>query len=175
MFREERDESMFQWKDLGDIAEGRPNLGPDTSVAVYRLMQYTLRDVLIRNYGVEQADRLLYEAGKVAGAAFCQNQLDTSLAPEAFISDLGEKLIGFNMGILRVESFDKETMDLTLTVSEDLDCSGLPVIEETVCNYDEGFITGILETYSGQVFNVREIDCWASGERTCRFHAVAVS
>jgi hypothetical protein len=31
----------FTWKDLGDIQVGRPNLGPETQVAVYRLMQYT--------------------------------------------------------------------------------------------------------------------------------------
>ena len=42
---------------LGDLKEGRPNLGPMTHVAVYRLMQYTLRDVLIREFGVEKADR----------------------------------------------------------------------------------------------------------------------
>ena len=37
----------FKWSDLGDLAEGRPNLGMDTSVEVYRLMQYTMRAVLV--------------------------------------------------------------------------------------------------------------------------------
>ncbi len=52
MFREERDQSQFEWSMLGDLKEGRPNLGPMTHVAVYRLMQYTLRDVLIQQFGV---------------------------------------------------------------------------------------------------------------------------
>ena len=61
--------------------------------------------------------------------------------------------------------------DFTLTVEEDLDCSGLPVSGETVCDYDEGFIAGVLEAYTKKAFHVKEIDCWASGGRVCRFHA----
>jgi predicted hydrocarbon binding protein len=45
--------------------------------------------------------------------------------------------------------------------------------DEVVCTYDEGFIAGILERYTGKPFNVKEIDCWASGGRICRFHALA--
>ena len=60
-------------------------------------------------------------------------------------------------------------MIFTLTVEEDLDCSGLPLTDEVVCQYDEGFIAGIMETYTGQPFHVKEIDCWASGDRVCRF------
>jgi hypothetical protein len=54
-------------------------------------------------------------------------------------------------------------------VSEDLDCSGLPVTDETVCDYDEGFLMGILKEYSGKDYSVKEIDCWSSGDRVCRF------
>lgn len=175
MFREERDRSLFEWKDLGDIEEGRPNLGPSTSVAVYRLMQYTLRDVLVMNYGARQADRILYEAGRVAGREFCRKLLDTKLDFNAFISDLGNKLISLNVGILRVEACDLGQMKLTITVAEDLDCSGLPLMEETVCNYDEGFLAGILDEYTGRKFSVKEIDCWATGDRVCRFRAQAAS
>ncbi len=46
MLKEEREESQFVWSMLGDIAEGRPNLGPMVHVAVYRLMQFTLRATL---------------------------------------------------------------------------------------------------------------------------------
>ena len=53
MFKEERQEEMFEWAMLGRVQEGRPNLGTTTDVSVYRLMQFTLRDVLIRAYGVE--------------------------------------------------------------------------------------------------------------------------
>ena len=47
MFKTERETYQFKWQDIGDIEKGRPNLGNLMNVAVYRLMQYTLRDVLI--------------------------------------------------------------------------------------------------------------------------------
>ncbi len=171
MFREERKVSRFSWKDLGDIALGRPNLGPMTSVAAYRLMQYTIRDVLIMRFGVAQADEILYESGRLAGTEFCRNVLAAGTGFETFIAELRQKLIGLNIGVLMVEKADLEKMEFVLTVSEDLDCSGLPVSDETVCTYDEGFIAGILNTYSGKDFDVKEVDCWATGERVCRFRA----
>ena len=45
-----------------------------------------------------------------------------------------------------------------------------PVLGETVCNYDEGFLSGILSTYTGKEYNAVEVDCWATGDRVCRFH-----
>lgn len=171
MFKEEHIEYQFQWKDLGNIEEGRPNLGPTTSVSVYRLMQYTLRDVLITRYGVQTANELLVEAGKLAGSEFSKNMLDLSAGFEAFVAELQKRLRTLNIGILRIEKTDISKMDFVLTVSEDLDCSGLPLVGETVCDYDEGFIAGILNAYTGKDFEVKEIDCWATGDRTCRFTA----
>ena len=54
---------------------------------------------------------------------------------------------------------------------EDLDCSSLPITGETVCNYDEGFLAGILKVYTKKEYVVTEVDCWATGSRVCRFEA----
>ncbi|MGA7827901.1 MAG: 4-vinyl reductase [Geobacteraceae bacterium] len=171
MSGEEHAGYRFHWQNLGDIAMGRPNLGNTTHVAVYRLMQYTMRDVLAGHYGAETASDLLREAGNLAGTEFCRNVLNTKLDFNGFIADLQDQLRKLNVGILRVEKADLEKLELVLTVSEDLDCSGLPVTDEEVCEYDEGFIAGVLQVYTGKVFQVREVDCWATGERTCRFVA----
>jgi predicted hydrocarbon binding protein len=136
-------------------------------------MQYTMRDTLIRRYSVEDANEILREAGRLAGREFCLNVLDRTLPFNGFVAELQEKLQALKIGILRIEQSDLETMKFVLTVSEDLDCSGLPVSGETVCEYDEGFIAGVLEAYSGREFAVKEIDCWATGDRTCRFTADA--
>lgn len=161
----------FQWKDLGDIGEGRPNMGSVTDVGVYRLMQYTLKDVLTERYGATTADELMVAAGKLAGTEFCKNLLNTELDFGPFIAELQAKLKELCIGVLRIEKADMEKMEFTLTVSEDLDCSGLPVTGEVVCAYDEGFIAGILDSYTGMTFDVKEVDCWATGDRTCRFVA----
>ena len=73
------------------------------------------------------------------------------------------------IGVMRIEELDLERGRIILTVSEDADCSGLPVLGETVCNYDEGFISGILTEYTGKLFTAVEVDCWATGDRVCRF------
>jgi uncharacterized protein len=163
----------FKWQDLGDIEAGRPNLGLTSSALIYRLMESTLKEVLIRQLGREQADWVLKEAGRLAGSEFCAHLLDTKLAFPEFIAQLQARLKEFGIGILRVEKADLERLDFIITVSEDLDCSGLPVTGEMVCVYDEGFIDGILRSYTGRDFDVREIDCWASGGRICRFVASA--
>ena len=169
MFREERDYSRFSWDDLGDIRTGRPNLGLAAPVLAYRLLQYTLRDVLIEELGTAKADAIIIRAGRLAGAQFCRNLLDTCLGFNEFIAQLQAVLREQAIGVLRVEKADLDTMHFTLTVEEDLDCSGLPPTDEVVCQYDEGFIAGILEEYTGQPFLAKEINCWASGDRVCRF------
>ena len=63
------------------------------------------------------------------------------------------------IGVLRVEGVNSDDGTIMLTVSEDADCSGLPLLGETVCNYDEGFIAGILSEYTEKNYKAQEIDC----------------
>ena len=169
MFKEERDESQFEWSMLGDIEKGRPNLGPMVHVAVYRLMQFTLRDILIRELGVEKTDKIFFEAGKKAGQEYCANILTEKQDLNGLFADLQRTMKELGIGIFRVESADYEKGSFVVTVAEDLDCSGIPVCSEEICTYDEGFIAGLLLAYSGKDFKVKEVDCWGTGERVCRF------
>lgn len=159
----------FDWKFIGDVALGRPNLGSMAPVEVYRLFQYTLRDVLEQEYGTEQADKLICRAGYIAGKHFYEKHIMPCESFTDFVSKTQDALFKKNIGILRIEDANIETLELTLTVSEDLDCSGLPEMAHGVCTYDEGFISGILESFTGKSFSVKEIDCWCTGDRVCRF------
>lgn len=169
MFKEERDELQFDWSMLGDVAEGRPNLGDSLPVVVYRLMQFTLRDVLIKKFGPGVADNIYYEAGKSAGRQFFKNLITQKTDFKDFVIELQQLLSNLKIGILRVEKADLETMNFILTVAEDLDCSGLPIADENICTYDERFINGLFQEFTGLEFDVKEIDCWCSGDRVCRF------
>ncbi|MDR3090280.1 MAG: 4-vinyl reductase [Desulfobulbaceae bacterium] len=159
----------FSWDFIGDIEEGRPNLGNYTRIEVYRLFQYTLRDILEDRYGTEEADHILYDAGFKAGVEFCRQIIKEKPNLGAFVEIVKEKLLEFKIGILRVEQADMDKLTFLLTVAEDLDCSGLPDMGHAVCTYDEGFIAGIFYHQSGKIFEVKEIDCWCTGDRTCRF------
>jgi predicted hydrocarbon binding protein len=168
-FKSENNRDEFVWSNLGDVKLGRENLGESMPVEIYRLFQFTLRSVLAKEYGVEKSSDVLRQAGEIAGKEFCKQFLDTKAEFSDFIAQLQKTLKQLKIGIFRVEKADLEKMELFLIVEEDLECSGLPITDESVCEYDEGFIAGILEEYTGKEFFVREIDCWATGARVCRF------
>lgn len=165
----------FSWNLLGDIELGRPNLGPTTRVEVYRLMQFVFRDVLEAKYGTEVTDEIFYESGKLAGFHFYKNVFGHTTDFEEFVRKLQDALKAMGIGILRVEKADLLAGSFVLTVSEDLDCSGLPELDYEICVYDEGFIAALMESFTGKPFSVREVDCWCTGDRTCRFAAEMIS
>ncbi|MDR1642660.1 MAG: 4-vinyl reductase [Clostridiales bacterium] len=172
IFMDELRHDRFQWSNLGDISEGRGDLGEEMPVLVYRLMQYTMLDVMSRELGRDEANVYFRKAGHLAGSELAKNTLDLKADINTFLSNLQKMLKELKIGILRIEAHNSETGEITLTVGQDLDCSGLPITNETVCNYDEGFISGILEAYTGHYYKVNEVDCWANGDRVCRFHGV---
>ena len=171
VFSKIKKRSVFSWENMGDIKAGRVELGENMPVLVYRLMQYTMLDVLSKEMGEDKANEFFRAAGHLAGTEFSKNTLDLNTDLDTFIASLQKSLVDLKIGILRIEEFDHKTGNLVLTIGEDLDCSGLPITNENICTYDEGFIAGIFEAYTGKSYEVNEIDCWASGDRVCRFEA----
>lgn len=163
----------FNWGVLGgDMSVARPDLGGDTKVEVYRLLQFTLRDVLEQRYGTQAADEMFLEAGVLAGKEFFKHYCEGVQDIPSLAKVVQEQFRDLGIGIVRFEKADADNMVFQLTVDEDLDCSGLPDTADHICIYDEGFIKGILDSFTGKDFSVKEIDCWCSGARTCRFKAV---
>lgn len=162
----------FSWDVIGsNMAEARPSLGPDTKVEVYRLLQFTLRDVLEQHYGTDSVDVLFSEAGVLAGKAFFERYCKEAKDISSLVKTVQEQFKALGIGVFRVEMADPEGKSFTLTVDEDLDCSGLPDTSDQICVYDEGFIKGILDSFTGAKYEVKEVDCWCAGARTCRFSA----
>ena len=159
----------FDWKYIGDIELGRPNLGKMARLEIYRLFQYTLRDVLEAEYGTGQSERLLYKAGFLAGMEFCKRYVGKCASFSDFAAKAQTALEEMGVGILHIEHADMDKLEFTLTVAEDLDCSGLPDLGHVVCTYDEGFISGLFASFPGKPFEAKEVDCWCTGDRTCRF------
>jgi predicted hydrocarbon binding protein len=163
----------FSWDNTvgADMQTARPHLGNTTRVENYRLFQFTLRDILEQHYGAETADALFREAGFLAGKSFYDKFLRNAVDLAALVKEIQKNFGDLGIGIFRVESASQGGEHFIFTVDEDLDCSGLPDTADVICVYDEGFIRGILESFSGKGFDVREIDCWCTGARTCRFEA----
>lgn len=161
----------FSWELLGNIDLGRPNLGHTARLEVYRLMQYAFRDVMEQRFGTAATDEVFYAAGKLAGQEFYRHLVGEKENLDAFVQCLQELLRELGIGILRVEEADLGTGRFVITVSEDLDCSGLPETDFEICTYDEGFLAALLESFTGKKCEVKEVDCWCTGDRTCRFEA----
>jgi len=159
----------FSWDFIGDLETGRPNLGPSVRVEVYRLMQFTLRDILETRLGTEEVDDAFREAGRLAGLEFHKRYFREITEFNDYIRTLQQTLRSMGIGILRVEEADMEKHSFIFTVSEDLECSGLPETDYEICVYDEGFISGLMEGYTGKPYKTWEVDCWCTGDRTCRF------
>ena len=162
---------QFSWDLIGDLELGRPNLGKYCRLEVYRLMQFTFRDVLEKKFGSEVANEIFFQAGYNSGVEVYKNLIGTMRDFGKFISTTQEVFKELGIGIMRVEKHDELTGAITITVSEDVDCSGLPELDYEICIYDEGFIAGLLEQFTGKRYSVKEVDCWCTGDRTCRFEA----
>lgn len=163
----------FSWELLGNLVEGRPTLGRQTRLEVYRLMQFCLRDVMEVEVGATRTDHIFAKAGNLAGRHFYQRQVAPVADLPAFFSKVQGLFRELGIGIMEVEEEDLVHGRLVLTLAEDLDCSGLPELSYEICTYDEGFLAGLLEAHTGKRFLVKEVDCWCTGGHTCRFVALA--
>ncbi|MCC8189292.1 MAG: 4-vinyl reductase [Planctomycetes bacterium] len=164
----------FSWELIeGELPtdESRPTLGNVTTLEVYRIFQFALRDVLEQRLDTEAADEIFREAGVVAGRAFFEKYCKEATDVSSLASIIQSRFKEMSIGIVRFEEVDLDNMTFQLTVDEDLDCSGLPDTSDQICVYDEGLIKGILDAFTGKNFSVKEVDCWCTGERTCRFRA----
>lgn len=169
LFGDTREESVFSLSMVGNIGEGRPNLGSAIDVGVYRLMQFSIRDVLLRKFDPETAARVFFEAGELMGMELYRSMIAKRENFNEFIKEIRDLLSNLKICTLEVEKADMDEMSFTITLSEDLECSGMPVSNETICAYDEGFLSGLLTEQTGARFSVKEVNCWCSGDRLCRF------
>lgn len=158
-------------KCLGSRETGRENLGAELPVEVYRLLEYSFREELAERFGETAQIEVFRGAGYRSGVFFAQSYLDLTLGMSDFIAQLQRKLEEMKIGLLRVEEVEEDTGRIVFTISEDADCSGLPAMGETVCNYDEGFLSGVLTAYTKKPYTAVEVNCWATGDRVCRFRA----
>ena len=162
----------FTWDVIGaDMSIARPGMGPQLHIEVYRLLQFTLRDVLEQKLGTQETDKLFFEAGLLAGKAFFDRFCSEAKDIGTLVRILEERLRELGVGLFRVEMAEASGESFVFVVDEDLDCSGLPDSNDHICIYDEGFIKGILDAFTGGSYTVKEVDCWSSGARTCRFSA----
>ena len=161
----------FDWKQIGNISEARPNLGDKIDVTYYRLTTLSVKKVLERELGKEKANELCKQGGRDAGKEVYKQFFAGVNNMNDLIKNIAKLFNQFNIGIFRIEASDEKQGIFEFSVHEDLDCSGTSVTNETKCQFDEGLITGILESFYGKEVDVVEDECWGTGAKACRFRA----
>ena len=138
---------------LQGTPSGRSNLGDEVPVLVYRFLEYSLRGALVQSYGKEEPIAVFRQAGRRAGELFAEKFLRLDQPFDAFVRELQARLREFKIGVLRMEDVNEATGRMILTVSEDADCSGLPVplLESgqslALCYCDLDHLKSVNDTY----------------------------
>ena len=88
MYMDKGRKYQFSWELIGDLDLGRPNLGRMTRLEVYRLMQFSFRDVMEAQLGTEKADELFYAAGELAGRELFKHYLSNIDDFNEFVKEL---------------------------------------------------------------------------------------
>jgi len=168
----------FTWDVVGGRDIAMPELGTKAATEAYRRLQFSLHDALGQRYGTEAADELFFEVGVFAGKSFFNRYCKKASDLHSLVKIVQEQLR--ELGIVRFGVTDA-AMASQISQDEGLDCSGPADTADHICSfvqgildiciYDEGFVKGILDSFMGRDFSVREVECWCSDARTCRYRA----
>ena len=108
-------EDVFQYIDNIEVA--RENLGCMMPVAIYRIIQESIKEEIEKRYGLDTTNDILKEAGKTMGVWWAQNLKEEAVAFDVFLSKLQSYFVEAKMGILRLEYSDEMTGELKLTIA----------------------------------------------------------
>ena len=112
---------------------------------VYRLLEYSLKEELIGQFGKEKQIEIFRNAGRKAGEYFAKKMLNLDQPLDQFVSELQSKMQELKIGVLRIEKVDEESGKIILNVSEDADCSSFSVKEEIDDDLRQTLILKLLE------------------------------
>ena len=104
----------------------------------------------------------LKEIGRDAGKRIAENFESEDM--EGLLDEVGEFWRENRLG--QVEVVDENN----ILVQDCFDCCDMPDIETTFCSLDEGMIEGIIEAKTGMDVDVKEIECFGTGDEHCKFN-----
>lgn len=141
---------------MSDItAANRPTLGTVSPLAAFRAIRLGALGSM--------AGSGLNGAVYLAGRRWAQSL--TFAAP----ADLFRMMAELRLGLPKLLNQTPDTMEIEL--AESLSGAGLPPIGEPLCHFEAGFLAGALMNLTGKRVQVRETQCWGTGQQTCTFVA----
>ncbi len=108
----------------------------------------------------------LYFAGKKIGKEVAAKQIKSKSPKEVF---KGTVKIFKNMGLGNLSTKFVKQKEAVLILKEGTTAHGMARIGKTVCYFEAGLISGILEAKIKKVVNVSEVSCGGLGDSTEEF------
>lgn len=104
----------------------------------------------------------LKEIGKDAGKKIAENFESDDM--EGLLDEIGEFWNKNRLG--QIEVLDKDN----ILVEDCFDCCDMPDLGTTFCSLDEGMIEGIIKAKLGIDVDVKETECFGTGDEHCKFN-----
>ncbi len=127
----------------------------------FRLIFHTMRISLLTQ-GVD-IDPILHEAGLKVGEALYEKVKDPDMS--TFLGNIANFWETHSLGSVEV----KEFQPLTISVEDCFECSGLPYLGRPACAFDSGILESLFSLYNNEEIKVKETQCYALGDKACRF------
>ncbi|MHA1521787.1 MAG: V4R domain-containing protein [Promethearchaeota archaeon] len=114
---------------------------------------------------IPEAETIHFAVGQTLGKNF--ENMFISKEEGALMEELTEfwKQNGFG----HIDELKFGTDTITFNVYECFECSHLPVLGHPVCKLDEGFLTTLFESKFQKLYEVKELECFATGKDYCKF------
>jgi predicted hydrocarbon binding protein len=143
------------------------NLGNNVSLHVQKMIKSSIFDIGSGGKAV------LYHSGYNLGIQL----VDSNICSGSNLREALESIIKisdlFKLGIITIEEITEDAA--TIASRECPFCVGFPDISETVCYYESGMITGVLDRALKSKFETLEIKCYASGDTVCEYEIKRIS
>lgn len=114
---------------------------------------------------IPEGPKILFNVGQTVGY---------QLSPIIQGTEIGE-LLFYLSKFWKAQAFGiiddvKETAEhITFNVYDCFECAHVPNIGRTICKFDEGLLTALLNTKLAQNYQVKELECYGTGYNHCRF------
>lgn len=154
---------------IGDPVKGRPTLGATAPVAMFRTLRLVGMMESLNNM-IGDASTLVYTSGKEVGKKLGKTIVEKiGKEIEQFVPAVAREVKNLGIGMMNITKADVEHGFLEIKVDECITCSGAPNINQRVCHFEAGFISGVLERLLDKTVNVIETKCNCMGEDGCVF------
>lgn len=147
-------DNMFQKRNLDENAN---------SVKIIQSIFNTFTTVI--DARVPESEIIHFNVGQTLGKKFVD--LFVSQEEEALLMELSKFWRKHGFGVIDQLKFGQDA--ITFNVYECFECSHLPNLGRPVCKLDEGFISTLFESKFQKKYEVKELECFATGVDHCKF------